>query len=427
MKFHLKTIFTIILLFNSFLICSIPDVTSLGGEIVLSELEPVNMVSFNTFNPKFHNSFNEFKIIIDESNRIYVGGHMGHDQYDSLLLMTDMEGNLLWENLSSNGIIYDIAVDSLGNVYCTGVKYGATQEIYFLKYSNSGEFLWDKTLPAIGNEWGRCVSVDSLDNVYIAGYNSSIDTDHREIICVKFNPLGEQEWLRAWGKDENARCFDCTTDISNNIYLVGYVESPFDNDMCIVKYNSLGNELWNLTFPYTKLAHTDERLWTITADANGDIYVAGDISNVAIFLAKFDSNGKNLWNATWDINYKVLGVEQLTVDSQGNLYMIGNYRPFESGDWRYNDHLYSYLVKFKNGIEQWHYYWKISDFNIISGIALNQDDIYICGSTEGTLYIAKFSEALPIIALYILFLGVGGALIIFMGTRILKKRKRVKS
>ena len=53
MKFHLKTIFTIILLFNSFLICSIPDVTSLGGEIVLSELEPVNMVSFNTFNPKF--------------------------------------------------------------------------------------------------------------------------------------------------------------------------------------------------------------------------------------------------------------------------------------------------------------------------------------------------------------------------------------
>lgn len=427
MKFHLKTIFTIILLSNLFFICSITDVTSLGGEMVLSEEKPVNMVSFNTFSPKFHKYFNNFKISIDKSNHIYVGGHMDHDQYNNLLLMTDMKGNLLWENNTSKGSIYDIAVDSLGNVYCTGVKYDATREIYLMKYSKSGVFLWNKTLTGKGHEWGRGVSVDSLDNVYIAGYNSSINADHDEIICAKYNPLGEQEWLRVWGKDENATCFDCTTDNSNNIYLVGYVETSNDNDMCIVKYDSLGNELWNLTFPYKKLAYTDERLWTITADANGNIFVAGDIYNVAIFIAKFDSNGINLWNATWDIDNKVLGVEQLIVDSEGNLYMIGNYRPFESGDWRYGDHLYNYLVKFRNGIEQWHYYWKISDFNIGGGIALNQNDIYICGSTGGTLYLAKFSESLPTIALYMFFLGVGGSSIIFIGTRILKKRKIVKS
>ena len=427
MKFYLKTIFTIILLSSSSLICSITYVTSLGGETVLSELKPVNMVSFNTFSPKFHNSFNEFKISIDESNHIYVGGHMQHDQYDSLLLMTDMKGNLLWENLSNNRNIYDIAVDSIGDVYCTGVKYDVTREMYLMKYSNSGEFLWDKTLTGKGHEWGRGVSVDSHDNVYIAGYNSSINTDHSEIICVKYNPLGKQEWLRVWGKDENASCFDCTTDISNNIYLVGYIETFFHNDMCIIKYDSLGNELWNLTFPYKKGVYTDERLWTITADKNENIYVAGDIYNRAIFLAKFDANGKNLWNATWGIDNKVLGVNQLVIDFEGNLYMIGNYRPFESGDWRNGDHLYNYLVKFKNGIEQWHYYWKISDFNIIGGIALNQDDIYICGSTGGTLYLAKFSKSLPIIALYMFFLSVGGASIIFIGTRILKKRKRVKS
>ena len=397
MKTNLKSTTLIFLLSSSFFISLITNVTSIGGISVLSEQHPVNLVSFNTFSPKFHNYFNEFKICLGNSNQIYVGGHIAHDQYDSLLLMTDMKGNFLWENLSSIGRIYDIAIDSLGNIYCTGVKFSTTQEILFLKYSKTGEFLWDKTLTAKGDEWGRGISVDSLDNIYIAGYNSSINTDDDEIICAKYNSLGEQQWLREWGKEQHARCFDSTSDNSNNIYLVGFVETPLYWDMCIVKYDSLGNLLWNFTFPYIKGVYTDERLSTITSDKNGNIYVAGDISNRGIFLASFNPDGKNLWNTTRVIDHdKILGVSALVIDFEGNLYIIGNYRPLESGDWQYNDHLYNYLIKYRNGIEQWHYYWKISDFNIIGGIALNQDDIYICGSTGGILYLAKFSESLPL-------------------------------
>jgi hypothetical protein len=424
MKIKLKLIFIVILLSNSLFISLLSNVICIEGVTVISKQNPIQLKSIDTFPPSFSRNFNEFELYLDNSNQIVIGGHFSHDQYDSLLLMTDMQGNLLWENLSSIGNIYDFAIDSLGNIYCTGVKYDATHEILFLKYSKTGEFLWDKTLNANGNEWGRCISIDSKDNIYIAGYNSSIDTYEEEMICAKYNASGEQEWLRAWGKDKDAKCLDCTTDISNNFYLAGYLETPLHYDMCIVKYDSLGNEMWNKTFPYKDSIITNERLWTITSDKNGNIYVAGDLENKGIYLASFDSTGINLWNTTRAIyTDKVLGVDDLAIDFEGNVFIIGNYRPYDSGDWRYNDHLYNYIIKYKDGIEQWHYYWKFSDFNLVGGIVLNQEDIYLCGSTEGTLYLAKFSETLPIVPLYILFSWVGTALVIFVGTSLLKKKQ----
>ncbi|TFG20691.1 MAG: hypothetical protein EU533_05945 [Promethearchaeota archaeon] len=418
-----KRILLAILFCTSFLIFNVGSVTSIGPEIVLSETRPVRMVKCSSYEPRFNKYFNDFKIIIDSSDQIYIGGQISHDTYDSELLVTDLMGTLMWQNLSRDSQIYDIALDSLGNIYCTGIKYVDifNTDIFLWKFDNSGAFKWERLINGFENEWGRGIAIDSLNNVYVAGYNSS-----EGMIAAKYNPLGEREWLINWGKELDAACLDCTIDGSDNLYLVGTVSDLMGSDMCILKLDSLGGEMWNLTFPLVKGSYSDDRLWNVVSDANNYIYVLGDIFERTIYVAQFDSNGCNLWNTTWMLDNKVLGVSDLAVDTEENVYVVGNYKPYETSDWRYDNQRFSYLVKFQHGNEKWHYYWKFSEYTRVSSIALNDGEIYVCGSSDGELFLVNFSESVPIIALYALFSWLGGALTIFIIISSFSKKKKIR-
>lgn len=417
-----KKIIIVILFFIPFIIFNVGTVNSFSSETVLSETRPVTMVACSTYEPQFEKYYNRFKLVNDGKNRIYIGGYVAHSSYDSMLLATNFNGELLWENLSTKGVFYDITLDHEGNIYYTGIKYVDmfNSEIALWKYNNSGTFIWERLINGSDAEWGRGISVDTFNNIYVAGYNAS-----GGIIVAKYNPNGEQEWLREWGKDLDATCLDCTTDYSDNVYLVGSVRNRMGSQMCIVKLDSLGEEMWNLTFPCAEGVRALQSLWRVKSSAD-KIYVIGDIFERTIYVAKFDSNGYNLWNTIWALDDKLLGVSDLAIDSDENVYVVGVYKPYDTDDWRYQGQLYSYLAKFHNGNERWHYQWQFSEYTFSNGIALIEGEIYVCGHSNGTLYLAKFSESEPIIALYFLFSWVGGALVIFIIIHSASRKKKIR-
>ena len=411
------------LFFISFIILNVGTVNSFGSLSVLSETRPVEMVTSSTYDPQFSRNFNDFKIIIDDQEQVYIGGHISHSIYDSILLGTNLRGGLLWENLSKNGIIYDIDVDHEKNIYCTGIKYvDHNPDIILWKYSSSGTFIWERSINGFGFEWGQGISIDTLNNIYVAGYNSS-----GGMIVAKYNPNGEQEWLIEWGKELNAVCFGCTLDNEDQIYLVGEVEGYLRSDMCILKLDSLGEELWNITFPYVKGVDTEDRLSLAETNDDGNIFVVGDIENQACYVAEFSSEGINIWNMTCVIDTnRVLGASDLIVDSEDNVYIVGTYRPYDFSDGRYDNQAYNFLFKIQNGAEMWRYYWKFSEYDFVGGLALKDGDIYICGSSDGTLYLAKFSELGPIFPLFILFSWVAGAIVISIIIHSASKKKKTR-
>ena len=239
-----------------------------------------------------------------------------------------------------------------------------------------------------------------------------------------------KEWLKEWGKQINAVCYDCTLDNDDHIYLVGQVKGPYIaqyTDMCILKLNSLGEDLLNITFPLRKGTLSEDRLSLVETDDDGNIFVVGDIENKACYFAKFNSEGLNIWNMTWVIDTnKVLGPSDLVVDSDDNVYIIGTYRPYDSSDYGFDNQAYNFLFKLQNGVELWRYYWKFSEYDFVGDIALRDEYIYICGSSDGTLYLARFSESEPIIALFLLFSWVGGALTIFIIFNSFSNKKKVR-
>lgn len=62
-------------------------------------------------------------------------------------------------------------------------------------------------------------------------------------------------------------------------------------------------------------------------DGSGNVYVVGQIMNTSsymdmAFLAKFTTNGTQLWNRTWTDEIYDYG-EGVAVDASGNAYVVG--------------------------------------------------------------------------------------------------------
>ncbi len=118
---------------------------------------------------------------------------------DIFISKLNSDGNFLWTKamggaLNEYGI--DISLDSADNPYITGGFYGTVdfdpaesatfeltskgaRDIFISKLDSDGTFAWAKSMGGISNDFGRSISVDTLNNIYSTGYFSE---------TVDFNP-----------------------------------------------------------------------------------------------------------------------------------------------------------------------------------------------------------------------------------------------
>ncbi len=90
-------------------------------------------------------------------------------------------------------------MDSYDNVYLAGstLTFGAgSSDMVLVKYDSSGVQQWYHTWG--GGKWddGRGVAVDSSDNVYFAGYTYTFGAGYEDMALVKFGvePIGD-DWI----------------------------------------------------------------------------------------------------------------------------------------------------------------------------------------------------------------------------------------
>jgi len=115
-------------------------------------------------------------------------------QTDIFIAKYDANGNYLWaKGIGSNDYDegYCIAVDSAGNCFITGyckdtvdfdpssgMAIDSSGGIFFAKYDANGNYLWAKTIGSTDYDFGRCITVDKFDNVFITGFfHYTIDFD----------------------------------------------------------------------------------------------------------------------------------------------------------------------------------------------------------------------------------------------------------
>lgn len=258
-------------------------------------------------------------------------------QNNDVLLINQISG-------TGNCEIAVTQMDNNGNVYITGrydgeIAQGAfsftavgNYDAFVAKYNNNGEILWLKTIGSTGAEKaiGLVLSNDG-SFVYVSGqYANNCDFDGTNL----------------------------TTDGGAN------------SDIYLAKYTSDGTLVWAYDAAYGTDVQTNGG---ITVDQNDDLIMVGNFKTDVIFapgvnqllaplaftqsfIAKFDSDGNNLWSTLVDGDDNLVAFRTVTADNNG-YYISGYFRGnvnFPTGTLTSVGTLDGFLYKVNTtGVGQW--------------------------------------------------------------------------
>jgi uncharacterized delta-60 repeat protein len=360
-------------------------------------------------------------VTVDSSNNIYVtgrtyGGLDGNTNSggEDLFLVKYDNGTKQWTQqlgTSSDDEGWGVTVDSSDNIYVTGRTYGGldgntnsgSYDIFLVKYNSSGTKQWTKQLGTSSGDYGRGVTVDSSNNIYVTGYtqgglDGNTSSGSRDIFLVKYYDNGTKQWTKQLGTSSDDYGYGVTVDSSDNLYVTGYTSggldgntSSGDKDLFLVKYNSSGTKQW------TKQLGTSstDRGFGVTVDSSNNIYVTGytqggldgntNSGSYDIFLVKYNSSGTKQWTKQLGTSSSEGGVG-VTVDSSDNIYVTG----YTNGGLDGNTSSGGYdliLVKYNSsGTKQWTQQLGTSSNEWGEGVTVDSsDNLSVTGYTSGGL------------------------------------------
>lgn len=287
--------------------------------------------------------------------------------WDIFVAKYNSDGTLEWAKSpgdTGTGEANAVAVDSLGNVYVTGVfadkkvfggvtlssKTSGAWDIFIAKYLPDGSVAWAKSAGGNGNDHSASITIDKKDNVYLTG-NIKDGGDFSGVtvttaggwdaFVAKYHTDGNLEWVKLGGGSNHESGTGISVDVSGNIYVTGLSsgQSNFGGisltctGMFIASYQQDGNINW------VKTPGGISNIWGygITTDHLANIYLTGyfegtkifdtisitSVGNVDLFVTKYHSDGA----VEWVKRAGGYGIDEgyaVACDLSNNVYLTGS-------------------------------------------------------------------------------------------------------
>ncbi|MFX1478204.1 MAG: OmpL47-type beta-barrel domain-containing protein [Promethearchaeota archaeon] len=325
---------------------------------------------------KFENGSITIKFYINDTNGkiAYAGVTVRKDSYYPYLLYNQTWG----ENYSELGT--SIGLDSLGNIYIAGYidKDSIVRNPCLIKYDSNGNQIWNRTITV--SSWGElwALTIDSLDNIYITGALMNDTTFVNYGYIVKYNSLGTMQWFTKQVATDYLVWNDIDIDSAGNVYVIGTITTmaPYTSNACLMKFNSNGEYQWNRTWGGMDF---DEGYCLVIDKTSGEIYISGFTYSFGfkLYLVNYNSDGEYRWNRTWGgIGYDV--PYALTLDIHSNIYITGYTDNNATGQ------IDCLLIKYdNNGNLQWSTTWGRTYEDLGWGV---------CTDSEGNPYVVGYTR-----------------------------------
>jgi uncharacterized delta-60 repeat protein len=286
------------------------------------------------------NSWDEVDaLVVDASGSVYVTGQSFSTatSFDYCTIKYDATGNRLWIAMY-DGPAHDvdipsgIAVDSMGNVYVTGLSNDAltAQDYVTVKYSASGTQEWVARYngPADFQDQPVGIGLDAAGNIYVTGGSGGVGTS-TDIATLKYDQSGNQLWVTRYNAGSNS--IDEPTALvvtpTGDVFLTGssYAEGT-DRDFITIKYDSAGNQIWAAR--HDGVGHSADVARALCIDAPGNVYVTGFSRGPGDYrkylTIKYSGSGDQQWTMTYDggghTDFDATGI---AVDAIGDVYVTG--------------------------------------------------------------------------------------------------------
>ncbi len=266
----------------------------------------------------------------------------GAGDFDAFIIKYAINKTQIWNRTWGGSQIevgYDLIIEeTTGNVYQVGrtESFASGSDAFIVKWAPEGTQIWNRTWGRPGlplPDYAADVVLDSNGNLFICGGTVSQGEGMFDAFIAKYDSSGTQQWNLTWGGSNDDTAMQIVIDSSGNIIIGGYTRSysVADYDTCVVKYDSSGIQVWNRTWG----GMGDDEAVAIKADADGNIYLAGETNSFGSggydgLLVKYDQNGVQLWNRTLGGTLNEIW-RDIMVDSQKNLYIVGTSGSYGAG------------------------------------------------------------------------------------------------
>lgn len=359
-------------------------------------------------------------VTTDAAGNIYVTGYTEGYFYgskpgettlnnDAFVVKYNNNGQELWRQQIGNPSLdeqpYGITVDPAGNVYITGSTYdalpasggqGGYSDAFLAKFSSDGQFLWEHRFGSENNDTAYAIVADRAGALYVTGESKGYGSNNLQggdAFLIKFDGSGTQLWKETIDLNAIDIGYGITIDASNNIYIAGETgdilqgTDPGEKDALVAKYDSNGNQLWIASSGIEGFDNASG----ITVDSTGNLYIAGTIAQADflsfkndMYAMKISSEGEGLWMTRYNEGANELAAG-ITIDANNNLYLTGktNYSLFGG----YLGGFDTVLVKLDTDGNQlgMHQIGTLAN-DMPNGIAVDPvGNVYVAGVTLGTL------------------------------------------
>ncbi len=200
--------------------------------------------------------------------------------------------------------------------------------------SLSQDILWQRVFDTGETDYVEGIATDSQGNIIVTG-RSSREYSGGDCLTIKYNPDGDTLWTQWYDSTFYNGVNAVTSDCSDNIIIVGYIWTDSTNaDICIVKYDSVGNLLWVKTYGNGEKDVGESGYGVVTDSQNNIIVIAKADYNFGDYLTlKYDSSGNLLWSRTYDGGGEDYA-KDITVDNSDNVIITGySYRSHNDWGW----------------------------------------------------------------------------------------------
>jgi type IX secretion system substrate protein len=305
-------------------------------------------------------------IIVGSTNSFGAGGS------DIYLIKTDEDGNEEWSNT------YGSTTDDVGSYVQQTADGGyimagnrvvnSSYDPYLVKANSSGGEEWSKVFTSSFRDWFY-VAKQTPDGGYVAGGGSESFTGEREVLFLKTDAQGYQQWIKIWNETGGSEChyFDFTN--TGEYIITGWTL----DGIYLAKLNTAGDIIWSNSVGGTHGHGVQE-----TSD-NGFIVTGwtGSYPYWDAYLTKTDNLGQVVWSETYGGNGSESGRSVLQTIDNGYL-LVGDTDSYGEGK---SD---VYLVKTdENGVVS-------SKTTIDSDISCN-----IYPNPSSSIVLIQFSLSLP--------------------------------
>ncbi len=272
--------------FNTYITGATVIDTLLGKRLIVLKIDSNGNQLWSEIYSSQDNGRYEGMIIKIINNKVQVLGkyHIPNSGFGCIILKQNLSGSIIdsYEVPASGWITYYL--DNFGNSYVGG--WGSYE---ITKVSSNGVVVFTDSiqtnLPSnVSGDEVRAITVDTSQNVYISGRHYGDDYgganySNADILTVKYDSLGNKLWESRYeylGNNAADIANSITIDDYLNVYVGGESQATIageDYDYIVVKYNSEGQEIG--TIRYDDENGEDDVITSIIVTDTNQIFVTG--------------------------------------------------------------------------------------------------------------------------------------------------------